>query len=112
MAEGLRRAEIVARLNDRLRKTGGGGEIYLSRGVAALPNETQLEIFLAVQMFADFSPENDPHGEHDYASLSILGQRIIWKMDYYHSGLKFHSRDLASSALTRRVLTIMLANEY
>ncbi|MEG8018783.1 DUF3768 domain-containing protein [Sphingomonas sp. LR55] len=111
MADEMRRAAIAARLNDRLRRTGGGGEICLSCGVTALPIEAQLEVFLAVQMFTDFSSENDPHGEHDCAFLSAAGQQIIWKIHYYDRGLSFRSRDPASSALTRRVLTIMLVEE-
>ena len=36
----------------------------------------------------------------------------MFKIDYYDAGMRGHSPDAAESTLTRRVLTIMLAEEY
>jgi len=37
---------------------------------------------------------------------------VFWKIDAYDSELRFGSDDPADPAVTRRVLTIMLASEY
>lgn len=112
MPEATRRATI-ARLNDHLRFTGEGGWTYLSRGVAALPIVTKEAVIRAVRHFAEFTPDNDPHGEHDCAVLTVEGHRIMWKIDYYplDSGGQ-HDPDPADPGTTKRVMTIMLAQEY
>ncbi len=101
----------IRALNDELRATGRGGIVLVSSGVAALPLEVQAEIITAVREFQDFSVSNDPHGEHDCASLKAAGQKVLFKIDYYDPFLCRRSLDPAEPLLTRRVLTIMLADE-
>ena len=43
------------------------------------------DIFVAVQEFSNFTEDNDPHGEHDFGSFTIAGNKVFWKIDY--SGL-------------------------
>ena len=99
-------------LNDALRCQGQGGEIFQTRGVAALDEGERSAILSAVAAFDNFSLDNDPHGEHDCAVLSIGGCRIIWKIDYYDVNYRMASPDPTDPSVTRRVLTIMLAEEY
>jgi hypothetical protein len=54
----------------------------------------------------------DPYGEHDYGSFEIDGQKLLWKIDYYDTDLKYGSGDPSDPAVTRRVLTILLLSEY
>jgi len=40
------------------------------------------------------------------------GHKIMFKIDYFDSSLAQHSPDPADPAVTQRVITIMLAEEY
>ena len=111
MAENARRAEI-ARLNDRFRSTGEGGQIFHTAGIAGLPLATMYAVVSAVRHFDKFTPDNDPYGEHDCASLVVAGHRIIWKIDYYPADDIACDPDPASSKMVKRVMTIMLGEEY
>ena len=106
------KTERIRALNDLLRTQGLGGSIVVTRGIAALPPANQVGIMQAVQTFTAFNKANDPYGEHDFASLEVADHRVMFKIDYYDAGMRGHSPDAAESTLTRRVLTIMLAEEY
>lgn len=64
-----------------------------------------------VHSFSDFTEDNDPYGEHDFGSFEFDGYAVDWKIDYYDRQLQYHSPDAADPAVTRRVLTTMLAAE-
>jgi len=102
----------VLALNDRLRKTGKGGRQLMTPGIAAMGAEALLALRQEIAAYDDFSAENDPHGEHDFGSLTFQGQQVFWKIDYYDPTLRCGSPDPADPTVTTRVLTIMLAQEY
>src|SRR5205814_1436402 len=52
----------IAQLNDAFRRSGQG--IFLTQGVQTLPDVPGL--ITAVQEFDQFTPDNDPYGEHDF----------------------------------------------
>lgn len=55
---------------------------------------------------------NDPHGEHDFGMFDFDGRSVMFKIDYFNKDLNFHSPDPAEPAVTERVITLMLAEEY
>ena len=50
--------------------------------------------------------------EHDFGSFEADGHTIFFKIDYYDETLSVHSPDASDPAVTKRVITIMLAEEY
>jgi hypothetical protein len=104
--------EVIRTLNDALRTTFEGGRVLVTQGVRALPLEVKPAVLQAVQAFSAFTPENDSYGEHDFGSFELQGARIMWKIDYYNLSLDGGSENPADPEVTRRVLTIMLAEEY
>ena len=101
-------AAKIAQLNDAFRKSGQ--DILLTAGVQTLPDVPGL--IQAVKDFDSFTPDNDPYGEHDFGSFELDAVKLFWKIDYYDRKLEYGSPDPADPAVTRRVLTILLAEEY
>lgn len=102
----------IRALNDRLRAGLIGGRIQVTRGVAALGPDAAAQAWRAVSTFTEFSPSNDPYGEHDFGAFQISGQQLFWKIDYLDSSLEASALDPADETTCTRVLTIMLAEEY
>jgi len=98
----------LAKLNDAARSNAVN--YTTTRGVLSLSEQTISEIFSRVQNFTDFNEDNDPHGEHDFGSFTVDGDKVFWKIDYYSQDLKGWCEPLDPKC--RRVLTIMLAEEY
>lgn len=103
----------IAKLNDLLRTTFIGGQIVMTAGIAALPPEVQEDIVTKVRTFNDFSEDNDPYGERDFGAFDQSGAgKVFWKIDYYDTTMTMGSENPADPKQTRRVLTILLAEEY
>ncbi|MDM7927551.1 DUF3768 domain-containing protein [Blastomonas fulva] len=122
----LTRAERIARLNDRARRAMGiACVVVATEGVRALPEADQSRLRELVETFDVFTPDNDPYGERDFGAIyqgldgvwstlrpADVALTAFWKIDTYDRELRFGSEDPADPAMTRRVLTIMLASEY
>jgi hypothetical protein len=122
----LTRAERIARLNDLARRAMGiACNVVATEGIRALPEADQSRLRELVETFDPFTPDNDPYGERDFGAIyqgldgvwSALrpvdvAVTVFWKIDAYDRELRFGSADPADPAVTRRVLTIMLASEY
>ena len=102
----------IAELNDRFRTTFSGGRVVMTAAFESLPDATKAKALDAVRTFSAFTPDNDPYGEHDLGMLEIDGERIMFKIDCYDLTMQYGSEDPANSAVTLRVLTIMLASDY
>ena len=104
--------ERIRDLNDAFRTTFAGGRVVLTAGVDALPLEVKMPVIGRLMTFSEFTPDNDPHEEHNFGCFEIAERKFFFKIDYYDPRLEFGSDDPADPAKTTRVLTLMLAEEY
>ena len=102
----------IRALNDELRQNFTQGLAVMTPGIAALGAEAVARIVKTIAVFDDFCHANDPHEEHDFGSFEADGHMIYFKIDYFDETLTYHSPDAADPSITKRVITIMLAEEY
>jgi hypothetical protein len=102
----------IRALNDELRQNFADGVAVMTPGIAALGAEAVARIVKTIGVFDDFCHANDPHEEHDFGCFEADGHRIFFKIDYYDKAFTCLSPDPADPAVTQRVITIMLAEEY
>jgi Protein of unknown function (DUF3768) len=102
----------IRELNDAFRRDFVGGEVLLTPGVNNLPSDVRAKAIRNVSTFADFNDGNDPHGGRDFGAFDLVGQKLFWKIDYYGLTLDKGSENPSDPAVTTRVLTLMLAEEY
>jgi hypothetical protein len=105
-------ATKIRELNDAFRTTFKGGQVVLTASVSELPDMVKAAALQKVAVFAEFDVDNDPHGEHDFLSFKLCGRTFFFKIDYYDRDLQLHSEDPADPDKTRRVGTLMLAEDY
>ena len=84
----------------------------MTAGVLALGGEAIAHALAELKAFTAFDEDNDPYGEHDFGTLRYCDQKLFWKIDYYDRQMQFASPDPADPAVTVRVLTLMLAEEW
>ncbi len=110
----LPRGEAIAQLNDTLRQRGEGGTIMVTRNVLHLPGFDPAALQTALAEYQGFCVDSDPHGERDFGDLTLFGASLLWKVDYFasYSNFQFGSDDPADPSITKRVLTVMLAEEW
>jgi len=102
----------IRELNDAFRTSLTGVHVFFTAGMSEKGPAFCTVALATVRNFSAFSADNDPHEEHDFGSFAQGRDRILWKIDYYDLALEFGSEDAADPAQTRRVMTIMLAQEY
>jgi Protein of unknown function (DUF3768) len=129
LATAREQAARIARLNDLARRAMGVACTAVATvGFRSLPEADQSQVRELVETYDAFDEDNDPHGERDFGCVYRLScgrwttarprvcdeerERVFWKLDYYDRDLRFGSEDAANPAVTRRVLTIMLSDEY
>lgn len=119
----------IARLNDLARSAMGVACTAVATvGFRSLPEADQSRVRELIETFDAFDEDNDPHGERDFGTIYQLAdgrwtterprvrederERVFWKLDYYDRAMRSASKDAANPAVTRRVLTMMLSDEY
>lgn len=111
----MNKIDMIRALNDALRADLGDaslGLVVVTSGIRSLGPEALRAILIRVRDFDAFDEGNDPHREHDFGAFEFEADSIFWKIDCYNRTLDAGSEDPASVTDTKRVLTIMLANEY
>ncbi len=103
----MKRAADIAALNDAFRR-GNPMRYVVTQGVQ--DECGAMNVLFAVRHFSDFNEDNDPYGEHDFGQITLNSRQLFWKIDYYDSGLSGWCDPLSPDC--RRVLTVMLAEEY
>ena len=103
----LPRAEVIAQLNDRLRKTGEGGTFVITRNVTGLAGVNAQELVTELANYDDFNDDNNPHGERDMGRFKLFNANLYFKIDYFDPDLNFGSSDPTDPGVTHRLLTIM-----
>lgn len=111
------KAAAIRRLNDAFRQDpvqglGVTGRVVFTPGISAMSRGDRNDIFQLVREFGAFDEGNDPWGEHDFGAFTFKGQKVFWKLDYYDRDCKEGSPDPTDPAVTCRVLTVMMADEY
>lgn len=110
-------AGAIAALNDRFRTTLGRdpaapGKVVVTRGVAAQGDAFVNAALAAAEAFDAFDDAGDPYGEHEFGVLTVAGVTVWFKIDAYDVDYQYCSDDPADPARTRRVLTLLLPDEY
>src|SRR5580704_7077459 len=106
------KTEPIRILNDRLRQDLNTDNAVITTGVAALGPEAVARIVKTIEVYDDFCHANDPHEEHDFGAFDADGHKVFFKIDYYDESMTVHSPDPSDPKVTKRVITIMLAEEY
>ena len=102
----------IRRLNDAFRTSFRGGQVLLTESVAALPDMVKASALEKVAAFQEFNEENDPRHEHDYGSFDHCDREVWWKIDYFDVKLEYASPDPTDTLLTKRIMTIGLAQDW
>ena len=106
------RQRQIAETNDQVRQTLARDRLMVTVGIQELSQETQNRIFTAIETYDSFKPSNDPYLEHDFGKVEVDGHTVFWKLEYYDNNLEYHTPDALNRSVTRRVLCVMLAEEY
>jgi len=75
-------------LNDTFRCTFVDGKLMMTASIQALPIDLVARVLNRVRSFNQFNENNDPHGEHDFGSFEIEGQKFFFKVDYYDKSME------------------------
>ncbi|RYZ92098.1 MAG: DUF3768 domain-containing protein [Proteobacteria bacterium] len=104
-------SDDIRRANDLLRVDGpNSGVKGAVHATAAVKGRADFDKILeAFRSFKDFTPENDPHGEHDAAFFRVGWEDYFFKVDYYDFEMEMGLNPYEEEVY--RVITIMEAHE-
>jgi len=117
----VREAALIAGQNDAFRRSildnnpvaeAPQGQFVMTRGVAALGPDAQLELIRSVAAFDGFNADSDPQGWHEMGVIDLDGTTVWFKLDLYDVDYQYGSPEPSDLEQTRRVLTLLLPSEY
>lgn len=106
------KSELIGHFNDELRRNLTAGGAFMTLGVAALGPDLAERVFDAITRYNNFCQDSDPYGERNFGSINVEGHAIFFKIDYFSNDMMHASPDPSDPSVTKRILTIMLAEEY
>ena len=112
------KTSTIARQNDSFRAgmvVGGcpfPGTVVVTPGVRDRGRDFVTGAILAAAFDTAFSEDNDPWGTRDFGTITVQGERLYWKIDYYDANREFGSDDPSDHTKTHRVLTLLFPSEY
>jgi hypothetical protein len=110
MSQVIRDASAIARLNDAFRQNPG--RVICTKGIKELGHWFAIRAIGAVQAYTAFTPDNDPHGEHDFGSFTLDGQTLFWKIDVCTDDSFTVGAEDPADPKAARLLILFLAEEY
>ena len=88
------------------------GKLYMTAGVAAHGEPFGIRVVAAIALFDAFK-DLDPRGLHDMVRVMVDGVIVYGKIDYFaQADPDLGSEDPSDEAITERVMTILLPEEY
>lgn len=117
----VKEAALIAAQNDAFRNSILGttpvadapqGQFVMTRGVAVLGPDAQLELTRRVATFDGFNANSDPQGWHEMGVIEFHGTTVWFKLDLYDVDYTYGSPEPSDPQQTRRVLTLLLPSEY
>jgi len=91
-------------LNYLLRTKGKGGELRFSERVEELDTEIQMKIWRVVRNFTG-------NADADTGCVTVAGKEFGFRISALHPSGEFLSEDPANPKITKRVMTIVFADE-
>lgn len=89
------------------------GKLYMTAGIAEHGEPFGIRAVAAIALFDAFTEDIDPHGERDMIRVVIDGIIVWGKIDYYSKvDPDLGSEDPGDAAVTERVMTVLLPEEY
>lgn len=96
----VQEAALIAAQNDAFRMSILGttlvasapqGQFVMTRGVAALGLDVQLELTRRVAAFDTFIADSDPHGWHEMGVIELEDTTVWFKLDLYDVDYQYGS---------------------
>ena len=106
------KTDRIRELNDAFRRTFVGGAVMITPASKPCRSINAARSYRRSGASTPSARTMIRISEHDFGSIDEAGVRCFWKIDYYDRKTEFGSPDPADPAVTTRVLTIMLAEEY
>ena len=88
------------------------GTVVVTSGVRDRGRDFVTGAILAAAFDTEFFEDNDPWGTRDFGTVTVQGEKLYWKIDYYDADREYGSDDPSDPAKTHRVLTILFPSEY
>ena len=102
----------IRELNDALRSSFTGGKVMMTASVMQLPDMVRATALTMMAQFEAFDEKNDPYGEHDFGRFELCNRTFLFQISYFGRTYDEPSDDPADPERTRRVIVLMLAQDY